>query len=55
MRHWTLSGSQSRAAVVILAGAVAGGAIWKIVHNTKGARWFLLGGVAVGTLLLFVT
>ena len=53
--QWTFTAAESRAAVVICAGAVAGGAVWKIVHNTKGASWFLLGGVAVGSLLLFVT
>jgi mannose/fructose/N-acetylgalactosamine-specific phosphotransferase system component IIC len=53
--HWTFSAVESRAAVVILAGAVSGGAVWKIVHNTKGTTWFLLGGVAVGSLLLLVT
>jgi PTS system mannose-specific IIC component len=53
--QWSFTGAQSRAAVVICAGAVAGGAIWKIVHNTKGAPWFLVGGLAVGSLLLLVT
>ena len=53
--QWGFTGAESRAAVVICAGAVAGGAIWKIVHNTKGTTWFLLGGVVVGSLLLLVT
>jgi mannose/fructose/N-acetylgalactosamine-specific phosphotransferase system component IIC len=52
---WTFSAEVSRAVVVICAGAVAGGAIWKIVHTTKGAPWFLLGGLAAGTLLLLAT
>lgn len=55
LTHWTFSGAESRAAVVIFAGAVAGGAVWKIVHNTKGSSWLLLGGAAVGSLLLLVT
>jgi PTS system mannose-specific IIC component len=55
LAHWTFSAAESRTAVVILAGAVAGGAIWKIVHNTKGTNWFLLGGVGIGSLLLLVT
>lgn len=55
LAHWTFSAAESRAAVVILAGAVAGGAIWKIVHNTRGTSWFLLGGIAVGSLMLLVT
>ena len=53
--HWSSSAELSRAVVVILAGAVSAGAIWKIVHNTKGTAWFLLGGAAIGTLLLTVT
>jgi mannose/fructose/N-acetylgalactosamine-specific phosphotransferase system component IIC len=55
LARWSFSAAESRAAVVILAGAVAGGAIWKIVRNTKGTRWFLLGGAALGSLLLLVT
>jgi mannose/fructose/N-acetylgalactosamine-specific phosphotransferase system component IIC len=55
LAHWSFNGAESRAAVVICAGAVAGGAIWKLAHNTTGAKWFLLGGVAVGSLLLAVT
>jgi PTS system mannose-specific IIC component len=55
LARWSFSGAESRAAVVICAGAVAGGAIWKIVHNTKGTTWFLVGGVALGSLLLLVT
>ncbi len=55
LARWSFGSAESRATVVILAGAVAGGAIWKIVHNTKGATWFLLGGLAVGSTLLLVT
>jgi PTS system mannose-specific IIC component len=55
LAHWTFGDAVSRAVLAILAGAVAGGAIWKIVHSTKGTIWFLLGGAAVGTLLLLVT
>jgi mannose/fructose/N-acetylgalactosamine-specific phosphotransferase system component IIC len=55
LAHWSFTSSESRAVVVICAGAVAGGAIWKIVHNTRGTTWFLLGGLAVGSLLLLVT
>ena len=53
--QWTFSASASRAVVVIAAGAVSGGAIWKIVHNTRGALWFLLGGAAAGAFLLLMT
>jgi len=55
LAQWSFGGMESRAVVVICAGAVAGGAIWKIVHRTTGSTWFLLGGVAVGSLLLLVT
>jgi mannose/fructose/N-acetylgalactosamine-specific phosphotransferase system component IIC len=55
LAHWSFTAAESRAAVVICAGAVAGGAIWKIAHNTKGVSWFLLGGFAIGALLLVVT
>ena len=55
LAHWTFGDALSRAVLAILAGAVAGGAIWKIVHSTKGTAWFLLCGAAVGTLLLVVT
>jgi mannose/fructose/N-acetylgalactosamine-specific phosphotransferase system component IIC len=55
LSQWSFDAEMSRAVVVILAGAVAGGAIWKIVHNTKGTTWFLLGGAAIGSLMLLVT
>mgnify|MGYP003347563406 CR=1 FL=1 len=38
--------------VVALAGATALGAVWKIVHATAGARWYLLGGFLLGLSLL---
>lgn len=38
----------SRAFVVGVCAAVAAGAAWKIFHTTHGARWFFLGGLAVG-------
>lgn len=52
---WTTDASPSRAVVVTLAGAVAAAAMWKVTHTTKGAPWFLLGGLAVGASLLMVT
>lgn len=55
LAHWSFTAAESREAVVICAGAVAGGAVWKIVHRTKGAPWFLLGGAAAGSLLLLST
>ena len=55
LARWTFNDVESRAVLAILAGMVAGGAIWKIVHGTKGTAWFLLAGVAVGAMLLLVT
>ncbi|HXD21713.1 MAG TPA: hypothetical protein VN613_00035, partial [Gemmatimonadaceae bacterium] len=55
LAHWTFDDVASRAVLVILAGMVAGGAIWKIVHGTKGIAWFLASGVAIGVALLLVT
>jgi mannose/fructose/N-acetylgalactosamine-specific phosphotransferase system component IIC len=52
---WSFSGPVSRAVVVVCAGSVAGSAIWKIVHTTKWAPWFLLGGLVGGATLLLVT
>ena len=55
LSRWTFGDVESRAVLAILAGAVAGGAIWKIVHSTKATAWFLLCGAAVGSLLLLLT
>ena len=49
---WSLEARLSRAIVVAAAAAVAAGAVWKLFHNTPGARWFLAGGLVVGLLLL---
>jgi hypothetical protein len=32
---------------------VAAGAAWKLFHATAGARWFFVGGLAVGLVILF--
>jgi hypothetical protein len=42
----------SRAFVVGIAASVAAGAVWKVVHAAPGARWLLLGGLAIGLALL---
>jgi len=52
---WSLAPAPSRAVVVALAGATALGAVWKIVHATAGARWYLLGGFLLGLTLLGIT
>jgi hypothetical protein len=51
---WSIDGRYSRAFVVTVAATVAAGAAWKIFHTTHGARWFFLGGLVVGLLLLAV-
>lgn len=45
---WTMSSTISRAFVVAVASAVGLAAIWKITRTTTGARWWLVGGLAVG-------
>jgi PTS system mannose-specific IIC component len=49
---WSLDARLSRAIVVAAAAGVAAGAVWKLFHNTPGARWFLAAGLVVGLLLL---
>ena len=51
---WTFSGAQSRGVTISLAGAVAAAAVWKVIHATKGAPWYLLGGLVAGATLLAV-
>ena len=51
---WSLDARLSRAIVVAAAAAVAGGATWKLFHNTPGARWFFAGGLVLGLFLLLV-
>lgn len=45
---WSLDARLSRAVVVAAAAAVAAGAVWKLFHNTPAARWYFLGGLAMG-------
>jgi len=49
---WNTDPRVSRAVVVGVAASVAAGAVWKVVHAAPGARWLLLGGVAVGLALV---
>ena len=51
---WSLDARFSRAVVVAAAAAVAAGAVWKLFHNTPAARWFFLGGLAMGLSLLVI-
>ncbi len=43
-----VSATLSRAFAVSVASAVGLAAVWKVVRTTSGARWSLLGGLAVG-------
>lgn len=45
---FTFPGTLSRAVVVSVASAVGLAAVWKVVHGTKGARWWMAGGVLLG-------
>jgi mannose/fructose/N-acetylgalactosamine-specific phosphotransferase system component IIC len=49
---WGTDVRLSRAVVSGVAAMVAGGAVWKIFHTTHGARWYFLGGLAAGLLLM---
>jgi hypothetical protein len=37
---------------VTVAASVAASAAWKIFHGVGGARWFFLGGLAVGLAIM---
>jgi len=49
---WGTDARLSRAVVVTVASSVAAGAAWKIFHGVSGARWFFLGGLAVGLAIM---
>jgi len=49
---WGTDARISRAVVVTLAASVAAGAAWKIFHSVSGSRWFFLGGLAVGLVIM---
>ena len=50
---WTMDARLSRSLVVATVASVAAGAAWKLFHATPGARWFFVGGLAAGLLILF--
>ncbi len=52
VRLWTVDGRYSRATVVTVSAAVAGAAVWKIFHATRGARQLFLAGLVAGLGLL---
>ncbi|HEX6058221.1 MAG TPA: PTS sugar transporter subunit IIC [Gemmatimonadaceae bacterium] len=45
---WSVDPRISRGVVVGVSATVAAGAAWKIFHTTRGARWYFLGGAAIG-------
>lgn len=47
----TMPAMVSRAVVTSVASAVGIAAVWKIIHVTEGARWWLAGGLAVGLVI----
>jgi mannose/fructose/N-acetylgalactosamine-specific phosphotransferase system component IIC len=50
---WTTDARLSRSLVVATVASVAAGAAWKLFHGTSGARWFFVGGLGVGLVMLF--
>jgi len=53
--RWTVDPLVSRSLVTAVAAGSAVGAAWKILHGARGARWYFLGGLAFGGLLLVLT
>jgi PTS system mannose-specific IIC component len=53
LRFWTVDARVSRAVIVAVTSSIAAGAAWKLFHSTAGARWFFLGGLAIGLLMIF--
>jgi mannose/fructose/N-acetylgalactosamine-specific phosphotransferase system component IIC len=49
---WSIDDRVSRAFIVALTSSIAAGAAWKLFHSTAGARWFFIGGLILGLLLL---
>src|SRR5438270_637087 len=52
--RWSIDLRLDRGLGVAIAASVAGGAAWKLFHSTSGARWFFVGGLAVGLFLMFL-
>jgi PTS system mannose-specific IIC component len=49
------AGGEGLAVAGVIAVGVAGGAVWKVVHTTKGYAWWLFAGTAIGcAVALFV-
>ncbi|HKO15104.1 MAG TPA: PTS sugar transporter subunit IIC [Gemmatimonadaceae bacterium] len=52
LQLWRTDAQISRAVVVALAASVAGAAAWKIFHTVHGVRWFFVGGLVVGLVIV---
>ncbi|MGQ0765897.1 MAG: PTS sugar transporter subunit IIC [Gemmatimonadota bacterium] len=52
--RWTPTLIPLRVVAVVIAGTVAGGAVWKIFHSTAHTRWYFIGGLAAGLVLLLI-
>lgn len=50
--RWSASDALTLGVLMTLGGIVAMSAAHKVFHAVPGARWYLLGGLALGTLLL---
>lgn len=51
---WGANARYSRAVSVVVAASVAAAAVWKLFRVTAGARWYLLGGLALGLLAMWL-
>ncbi|HEX8851442.1 MAG TPA: PTS sugar transporter subunit IIC [Gemmatimonadaceae bacterium] len=51
---WGADARLSRAVSVVVAASVAAAAVWKLFRVTAGARWYLLGGLALGLLAMWL-
>jgi mannose/fructose/N-acetylgalactosamine-specific phosphotransferase system component IIC len=49
---WGANARYSRAVSIGVAASVASGAVWKLFRSTAGARWYLVGGLALGLLAM---
>ncbi|MEP6621179.1 MAG: PTS sugar transporter subunit IIC [bacterium] len=54
LARWTFGEELSRGFIVSAACAVSFAAAWTIFHSARGARWYFVGGLVAGFLILFV-
>ncbi|MBX9928153.1 MAG: PTS sugar transporter subunit IIC [Gemmatimonadaceae bacterium] len=55
LSDWPVAAPLSRAGVVAIVAAVGASAVWKVIHGTKGAAWYLAGGFLLGGGTLWFT